>query len=166
MASFTDRIWPVPALQTSTAERGTTRDLGAAQEDVRHSFALGSKVQLILEADRDGHLLLIDRGTSGKVYCLCPSSGFAPDPAIRAGRNHFPRPGARYPAFTVSGAPGREHLLAIITEEPLALDWMPNDSTVPARVLSSEDLAVLAKRLHDMKGDDWSALATYFDITG
>jgi hypothetical protein len=164
MASFTDRIWPVPALQTTTVGRGTTRDLGAAQEDVLHSFALGSKVQLIVEADRDGHLLLIDRGTSGKVYCLCPSE-FASDTAIRAGRNHFPRPGARHPAFTVSGAPGREHLLAIITEEPFELNWMPEDPRTPARVLNSDDLDLLPKRLRSMRSDSWSALATYFDIT-
>ena len=43
---------------------------------------------------------------------------------------------ARYDAFVVSGQSGREHLLAILTDEPLGLDWMPADPNVPARELT------------------------------
>jgi hypothetical protein len=164
LARFTDQIWPVPA---DRVHRGITRsglrDLGAPQDDVQHGHRLGSRVCLAIESDRTGHLLLLDEGPSGKIYCLCPSS-FAPDTRLAVGRTYLPQRGARYDAFEVSGQPGREHLLAILTDEPLGLDWMPNDQNVPARVLSPADINTLLARLRELEGDRWTALSTYFDV--
>jgi hypothetical protein len=56
--------------------------------------------------------------------------------------------------------------LAIITDRPLGLDWMPRDPKVPARVLSPLDVEGLLGRLRDLEGDRWTALATYFDVVG
>ena len=64
----------------------------------------------------------------------------------------------------MTGEPGREHLLAIITEEPLGLDWMPLDSRIPARTLSPNDIDSLLKLLQDLEGDRWTALSTFFDV--
>lgn len=44
-----------------------------------------------------------------------------------------PQMGSRYDSFVVTGKPGREHLLAIASEEPLGLEWLPCD---PSRGLS------------------------------
>jgi len=165
LARFTDQIWPVSADRVQRgATRAVLRDLGAPQDDVQHGHRLGSRICLAIESDRAGHLLLLDEGTSGKIYCLCPSV-FAPDTRLGAVRTYLPQQGSRYDAFEVSGKPGREHLLAILTDEPLGLDWMPNDPTVPARVLSPTDIDTLLARLRNLEGDRWIALATYFDVT-
>jgi hypothetical protein len=166
LARFTDQIWPVSADRVHRgATRSGLRDLGAPQNDVQHGYRLGSRVCLAIESDRAGHLLLLDEGTSGKIYCLCPSV-FAPDTRLAAGRTYLPQQGSRYDAFEVSGQPGREHLLALLTDEPLGLDWMPNDPKVPARVLSQADIDTLLARLREIEGDRWTALSTYFDVIG
>ncbi len=164
LASFTDQIWPVPA---DRVERGSTRsimrDLGALQDDVQHGYRLGSRVSLAIESDREGHLLLLNEGTSGKIYCLCPSS-FAPDTRLHAGRGYLPQEGSRFDSFVVTGKPGREQLLAIITDEPLGFDWLPSDPKSPARILDQDDIDALLERLQGLEGDRWIALSTFFDV--
>jgi hypothetical protein len=64
----------------------------------------------------------------------------------------------------VSGAPGREHLLAILTDEPLDLDWMPVNPKVPAHVLNQADIDDLIKKLNALEENKWTALSTYFDV--
>jgi TIR domain/Domain of unknown function (DUF4384) len=165
LASFNDRIWPVPAASLPRAGQVRTsfRGLGAPQEDVQHGHKLGSRLGLAVESERVGHLLLLDQGPEGIIYCLCPS-WFAPDTRVAAGRNYLPQTGARYDTFQVSGAPGREQLLAIITDEPLGLDWLPVDAHTPARVLDEEDLAWLLTHLRQLDPARWVAFATYFDV--
>jgi hypothetical protein len=165
LARFTDQIWPVPADRVHREkEHGVFRDLGAPQEDVKHKLPLGSRVCLAIESENPGQLLLLDVGTSGRIYCLCPSA-FAEQTRLEAGRSYLPQQDARYEAFEVLGKPGREHLLAIITDEPLGLDWMPTDRETPARVLSADDIDTLLGRLHQLEGNRWRALSTYFDVT-
>jgi hypothetical protein len=185
IARFTDQIWPVPAerVQRGVA-RSAVRGLGAPQEDVQHGYRLGSRVRLAIQLDQSlkslwsstvrglgapieseyqGHLLLLDKGPEGIIYCLCPSQ-FAPDTRLRPSRNDLPQAGSRYDAFVVTGKPGREHLLAIITNEPLGLDWLPTDPRIPARVLRQADIDALLARLRNLEGDRWTALSTYFDV--
>lgn len=164
IARFTDEIWPVPAerIQHRTT-RSITRGLGAPQEDVRHGFALGSRVCLAIESNRAGHLLLIDEGPEGIIYCLCPSR-FAPKTYLPTGKNYLPQERSRYDSFVVTGKPGREHLLAIITDEPLNLDWMTEDPKIPARVLKQADIETLLDKLQHLEGNTWTALSTYFDV--
>jgi len=164
VASFTDQIWPLPA---DRAQRGftspTTRGLGAPQDDLQHDFRIGGRLCLAIESDREGHLMLLDEGPEGIIYCLCPS-WFAPDTRLHAGRSYLPHEDSRYDSFVVTGDPGREHLLAIISEQPLGLEWMPIDTKIPARTLSQDDINALLKTLQDLEGDRWTALSTYFDV--
>jgi hypothetical protein len=162
VARLTDQIWPVPA-QTTRPDPPAMRDLGAPQDDAQHGHRLGSRVELVIESEREGHLLLLDEGTSGAVYCLCPS-WFAPDTRLPRGRSVLPRPGARYGAFQVTGRPGREHLLAVVTDEPLGFEWTPEDPGVPARRLSPEDVDALLQKLKGLPPGSWTALSTYFDV--
>jgi hypothetical protein len=165
IARFTDQIWPVPAsCVRRRAKVSTVRGLGAPQDDVQHGHSLGSRVCLALEMDREGYLLLLDEGPEGTVYCLCPS-WFAPNTRLQTGLDYLPQAGSRYNSFTVTGKPGREHLLAIITDEPLGLDWMPVDPKNPARVLSWNDINTLLDRLRGLEANRWMALSTYFDIS-
>jgi hypothetical protein len=167
LGSFTDQIWPVPAEAVQRCmTRGAMRGLGAPQPHVQHGFPLGSRVRLEIEMDRPGHLLLLDSGPEGITYCLCPSA-FAPQSRLEAGRHVLPQREAqdKYDSFVVTGQPGREQLLAILTDEPLGLDWMTDDPmNQPARVLSPNDIHELLDRLHRLEADRWTALATYFDI--
>ena len=164
IAGFTDQIWPLPC---QGSQRGLTRsvlrDLGAPQDNVKHIYRLGSHVCLAIEADQECHLLLLDEGTSGKTYCLCPSQ-FAENTSIPKGQSILPQIKSPYNSFVVSGAPGREHLLAILTDEPLDLDWMPVNPKVPARVLNQADIDDLIKKLNALEENKWTALSTYFDV--
>lgn len=164
LASFTDQIWPEPAAAHKRGHtRGALRDLGELPEEAGHGFRLGSRVCLAIESDREGHLLLLNEGTSGKIYCLCPSR-FAPDTQLHAGRTYLPQAGPPLDAFAVTGRPGREQLLAIVTDQPLDLGWMPNDPAVPARVLTPPDVEHLLSRVRALEADRWTALSTYFDV--
>lgn len=163
IAKFTDQIWPVPALSADRGPVGTARGLGAPQDSVQHGFPLGSRVRLALESDREGHLLLLDEGPEEIVYCLCPSL-FAPETRIRQGRTYLPQKGSPHDSFVVTGKPGREHLLAIITDDPLDLDWMPKEPRIPARVLHPGEIGTLLAMLQGLEGNRWVALSTYFDV--
>jgi len=164
VAKFTDQIWPVPA---DCVQRGTTRSalrgLGAPQDGVQRVYQLGSRVCLAIESDREGHLLLLDKGPEGILYCLCPSF-FAHDTHLRPGRTYLPQERSRYDSFVITGKPGREELLAVITDEPLGLDWMPTDPKIPARVLTPADIDTLLALLRDLQEGRWTALSTYFDL--
>jgi hypothetical protein len=164
IARFTDQIWPIPADRSDrVATRSAVRGLGAPQEGVEHGFRLGSRVCLAVESDREGHLLLLDEGPEGLIYCLCPSH-FAPSTRLRRGCSLLPQERSRADAFVVTGRPGREHLLAVVSDEPLGLDWMPTDPAVPARVLSQPDVDALLDRLRRRDARRWTALSTYFDV--
>jgi len=164
LASFTDQIWPIPA---NTAHRGpagsTLRDLGAPQDNVRHDFRLGDRVRLAIETEHDSHLLLLNEGTSGAIYCLCPSL-FAPETFLARGKHILPQPNSPYDSFVVSGSTGQEHLLAILTDDPLDLDWLPQEDETTARVLSREDISNLLQRLDGLEANQWSVLSTWFQI--
>ncbi len=154
---------PAASLPRAGQARAAFRGLGAPQTDVQHGHKLGSHLGLAVESERAGHLLLLDQGPEGIIYCLCPS-WFAPDTRIAAGRTYLPQPGARYDTFQVSGTPGREQLLALITDEPLGLDWLPPDPRSPARVLDEQDITLLLTHLRQLDADTWVAFATYFDV--
>ena len=66
--------------------------------------------------------------------------------------------------FVVSGVPGRDNVLAILTDQPLALNWLPPDRSVPARALVSADIAELLSRLDALEPGAWTALATCCEI--
>lgn len=164
IAKFTDQIWPVPTNRVGRGgSQSASRGLGAPQEDVQHGHRLGSRLSLSIESDRAGYLMLLDEGPENIVYCLCPS-WFAPDTRLREGRCYLPQAGSRYDSFVVSGEPGREHLLAVITDEPLGLDWLPPEPKTPARVLSQADINDLLGKLRNQEADRWTALSTYFDV--
>jgi TIR domain/Domain of unknown function (DUF4384) len=165
VAKFTDLIRPVPFVRAaSRSPRAFLRSLGEAPDDTQHRYRLGDSVCLAVDSEADGHLLLLNLGTGGKIYCLCPSL-FAPDTRLCRMQTHYlPQPSSPWPAFQISGGVGREQLLAILTDEPLDLGWTSRDPKHPARVLTSEDVKDLLTRLRELGEDRWTALATYFEV--
>jgi hypothetical protein len=156
-AAHTKRIW------TCHAESSPSRDLGAEVAEPIRRFAIGSRVAILIDADTDGHLLFLDRGTSGRIYCLCPSP-YAPETRIRQGLNRLPQRGSKSTGFLASGSPGREQLLAIVTRSPLDLGWDSVESATGARLLSVEDEAALLAKLTQLPDDEWQMLSTAFLI--
>lgn len=165
LAAYSDLIWPEPANWLNRGHARTTlRDMGESPENVKHVFCLRDRVCLAIESEREGHLLLLNKGTSGNIYCLCPSR-FAPDTRLKIGCSYLPQAEPPLDAFVLTGRVGREHLLAIVTEEPLGLEWMPTSSSSPARVLAPIEIDALAERLQSLEPDRWAAMSTYFDIS-
>jgi hypothetical protein len=117
----------------------------------------------MLEWEDDANLLLLDSGPEGRTYCLCPS-WFVPTTRIRPGLTLLPPEEAQCEPFALTGVPGREYVLAIISEQTLGLNWKPPDSVVPARVLDTQDLEQLTQLLKRMRPGSWTALASYFDV--
>jgi hypothetical protein len=166
IAQFTDRIWPYVVEERSTwagRVEYTVRALSAPQPGARHRIRLGSQLFWMIQWEEEAHLLLLDSGPEGKMYCLCPS-WFVPETRLRPGLTLLPTPEARCQPFVLTGIPGREHVLAILSKQPLGLDWMPPDSSTPARVLDDPDLAQLAQLLDRMPEASWTALSTCFDV--
>lgn len=166
LAKFTDRIWPLVVEHRSASLHTITyqvRDLGAHRPGARHRILLGSRVFWAIEWETPAHLLLLNHGAEGKTYCLCPS-WFVPSTRLHPGRTLLPTEDAGCEPFVLTGVPGRESVLAILTEEPLPLDWMPATPEVPARVLADRDLLELEAILSRLQPDQWTALATDFDV--
>lgn len=164
LARFTDQIWPIPAERAYRAmTRSGYRDLGAPQDDARHVFRWGDKVSILIESETEGYLTLLDIGTSGKVYSLCPSQ-FAPDTWIHKGRNEYPQHDAKYCSFSVTGNPGREQILALISREPFRLNLMPENEDIPAKVLIRNEIDEILTELRQRESSDWMALSTYFEV--
>ena len=165
VARFTDQIWAFPADRSlRNANRSLVRGLGAAQEGVEHAFRLGSRIRIAIESEQEGHLLLLDEAPEGKLYCLCPSR-FARDTGLPIGINTLPQQHSPYDAFVVTGKCGREQLLAIITDEPIRINWMPSDPQAPARVLNHHDINELLRKVRGLESGSWTALSTFFDVT-
>ncbi len=170
LAGYTDQFWPTTpgeAEKIRGRTRGTglrgCRDIAASQDGVGHTFRIGDHVNVVLESAREGYLTLLDFGTSGRVYGVCPSR-FIPDPHIVPGKHIFPSGDSPHPTFIATGRPGQEELLAILTDEPLDLDWMPKDPKLPAKVLSLKDLDDLLRKVRHLDANRWSAYATYFMV--
>ena len=66
--------------------------------------------------------------------------------------------------FVVSGKPGREHLVAIISKQPLVKDWLPVAARLPAKTLTEADVEQLLQTIKELPVTDWIALSTYFDV--
>jgi hypothetical protein len=165
LARFTDRIWPEPFDSAdSQPSRGLVggnlvmRDLGK----IVYQFRRGDRIVLSLDLEHDGYLILIDEGTSGVTYCLCPS-GFHPDKTVRAGIARVPGKGAALPYLTVSGPPGQERLLAIITRQPPPFGFMQSHAQAVPR-LDTRQCDEVAAWLRCLPADSWHAIATEFEI--
>lgn len=154
-ASPTTRIWP------RLVSEARVRGMGAKPQ---HRYRQGDRLRLVIDSEWEGHLLLLDEGPEGIIYCLCPSL-FAPDTRLRRQRSELPQAAACADAFEITGdQTGREHLLAIVSDEPLGLDWLPRDPQEPARVLSEDDTNALLARLRGLDRSHWQAFSTYFDV--
>jgi transcriptional regulator with XRE-family HTH domain len=94
------------------------------------SVSLGSHIRFEVNLESSGYLLLIQKDTSGQVWCFCPSC-FAPQPQLDTGKTTLPQEGSPITSFPIEGKPGKEHILAVITKDVPTLDWLPQGSDDP-----------------------------------
>jgi len=162
VAGFTDQIWPTRP--TPSAPASGIRGLGAPQDGRIGRVRIGDEICLTLEFEEPGYLTLLDRGPEGILYGLCPSA-FARDPQVSRGRMQVPQRSSPLQHLNVTGSPGQEELLAIITREPLQLGWAATDPVErPAHVLNSDDVERLIQQLEQLEPNSWTARATSFRI--
>jgi hypothetical protein len=122
-ATQTNQMRPVPLSSPSSLEMGE-----AEMADETFAFPLGNRIRFEVNLDSAGYLLLLEKTTSGKICCLSPSKGYAPDPYLPAGVASLPLLDARQEHFKLTGNPGIEEIVAVITKETLGLDWLVKPS--------------------------------------
>ena len=100
------------------------------------SVKLGSYVQLEINLETPGFLLLIQKDSSGQAWCFCPSC-FAPKPQLETGKTSLPQQGAEITAFPIEGTVGKEEIIAVIAQNISGLDWLPQGKDVPLELTSN-----------------------------
>ncbi|MEY3870811.1 MAG: hypothetical protein RLZZ338_4705 [Cyanobacteriota bacterium] len=108
----------------------STLDMFEPLSDDGKKVKLGSQIQFHLELETTGYLILLDKGTSGRLWCLCPSF-FAPQSYLKPGKVVLPQENSKQKSFKVSGIPGKEEIVAIIAPNSPTIDWLPKPDQNP-----------------------------------
>ena len=94
------------------------------------SVQIGSSIRVEVNFEKSGYLLLLQRDTSGNIWCFCPSR-YAPQPHLNTGKTCLPQEGSETTCFPIEGTPGKEEILALITQTILSLNWFSQGSDEP-----------------------------------
>lgn len=120
----TDKMGPKLAPGISTLE------MWESPSNYLPTVRLGSHIEIHIELETTGHLILLEKGTSGKLWCLCPSF-FAPQSYLKPGKVVLPQENSRQKSFKVSGIPGKEEIVAIIAPTDPPFPWLPKPDQNP-----------------------------------
>lgn len=123
---------------------------------------LGSRIYFDVDLETGGHLTLLEKATSGDIFCLCPSF-LAPAPNLPAGRARLPQENARLKSFKITGNLGSEQIVAVITAEAPPLDWLPQRTEPPLKLQESHLSELLN---YFQKGEPSELLFMEYRITG
>jgi hypothetical protein len=110
-----------------------TPDCDVEEVDASHTFVSGDKIRLQFEANVDGYLYVVQKGSSGSGTVLFPDS------RINSGDNHVTR-GIRYSvpprpwSISFDQNPGEELLTVILSKSPL--------KSIPQQAQSSNEGSV------------------------
>jgi hypothetical protein len=163
LASLTDRIHAVSVRASGGAANESAAMRRASQfRSLPGTFSAGERVRLAIHSERSCHFLLLNISDPGEAVCLCPS-WFAPAPKLKEGTNYFPQESSCYDVFPLND-PGRECLLAVLSDRPIWLDLMPSDQRIPAAVLGERQIERLIDELRSLERSHWEALVTYLDV--
>jgi transcriptional regulator with XRE-family HTH domain len=136
-----DKLWQqIKILGSPTARMGLvlakedTLDWGwHSASNYEKSVRLGSRIQFEVNFETPGYLLLIQKDTSGQVWCFCPSC-FAPQPQLETGKTRLPQEGSPIASFPIEGALGKEQILAVITQDAPNFKWLPQGNAEPLKL--------------------------------
>jgi len=94
------------------------------------SVSIGNHIRFEINLENPGYLLLLQKDTSEKVWCFCPSC-FAPHTYLNQGKTFLPQEDSPMNSFKIEGIPGREIIFAVITETAPILNWLPQENDEP-----------------------------------
>ena len=97
------------------------------------SVRVGSYIQVEVNLNMQGYLLLLLKDTSGEVSCFCPSC-FAPQNKLETGKIILPQADSPMTSFPIQGTPGKEQILAVITPKIPNLQWLPKPNDKPLTI--------------------------------
>ncbi len=125
LATQTDKMYPV-AISSRPQVQGLDWTMDE-QPETKFKVKLGDKIKFEINLEVSGYLTLLQRGTSGKVICCCPSP-LATDIYLINGKTILPQPQTGKSAIPITGSYGTDKFLAIITTQPLTLTWLKQGS--------------------------------------
>lgn len=103
----------------------------------------GERYGLEIDFPQDGYLLLLNEGTSGDKYCICPSRAYHIQPQLLEKEPlYLPRRGALAKSLRFTEV-GDEYFLAIVTDKHLKLSWVRPDG-------DAKDLAIDDQRMREI----------------
>jgi Domain of unknown function (DUF4384) len=111
----------------------STLEMWESPSDYLKTVKLGSQIQFHLELETTGHLILLEKGTSGRLWCLCPSF-FAPQSYLNSEKVVLPQENSPQTSFKVSGVPGMEEIVAIIAATSPPFPWLPKPDQNPLQL--------------------------------
>lgn len=137
--------------------------------DESHIFYTGDKIRLEVEANIDGYLYIINRGSTGSTKTLFPER------SLNGGINRIQR-GVSYSIpsqgwITFTKQPGREHLIIIVSRTPLqSLPEQASEAAPPVsalqvvdelnRKVKARDLVIVRERAPRRQGAPASVQST------
>ncbi|HSR49495.1 MAG TPA: DUF4384 domain-containing protein [Acidobacteriota bacterium] len=137
--------------------------------DENHIFYTGDKIRLEVEANIDGYLYIINRGSTGSTKTLFPH------PSLNGGTNRIQR-GVSYSIpprdwISFKERPGREHVIIIVSRSPLrSLPEQAPEAASPVSALQvvdeldskvrARDLVIVRERAPRRQGAPPSIQAT------
>ncbi|AFY33128.1 DUF4384 domain-containing protein [Calothrix sp. PCC 7507] len=111
------------------------------------SVQLGSYIRVEINLSTPGYLLLLQKDTSGQMWCFCPSC-FAQKPHLNTGKTSLPQEGSPMTAFPIEGNPGKEEIMAVMTKEVPTLDWLTQENDEVLQ-LEASHLTELLEYVHE-----------------
>ncbi len=140
-----------------------TRDI-AVGPPAAEAFRLGDAIRFETQANLDGHLVLVDVGTSGAANVLWPNHWHR-DSAIRGGEPLY-LPSLEGPElqFALTGRPGTERVLALLTADPIPVELAPTGNA-PFRKLEDAHLAGLLQAIEQLPPQSWASTVLTFEIS-
>jgi hypothetical protein len=109
--------------------------------------------RLRIESQQSGNLLLLNKGTSGTIYCCCPWLGYATSDLVSAGQpTYIPQEGTAAREQNIHwkyADEGEEELLAILTEQGLNLSWLSGIFRSERPKLKARFLVELLEQIKD-----------------
>lgn len=115
------------------------------------------KYALAVDLPTKGYLLLLNRGSTGKYYCLSPSQAFQPVGVCSPDSTlYFPDFDALAKSLKFEDL-GEEYFLAIITEKPVQLSWVRPDGNPRDFQVNDQRFQEIFQQL----GRQWNARVFY-----
>jgi hypothetical protein len=126
------------------------------------TLPLNTNIYLLVNWNGESrYFLLLNQGTAGNKYCLCPSKGFAPSGELSQQEMYLPQMGAMTKSIIFEEA-GKEHFLGIVMEKPLELAWLRPNGQEPVPALDAGRLNELVEKLEQQ--GNWQMFYKSFEV--